>query len=231
MVLLAKIAWLGLNWLHKVGVSLVALAGLAMGMVLLRIETYAYRGYLNIRQRVTDSCLRRKIPGPKAKTTKTKKKQTMPETEHDVQALIETVNNQVTIGKTKPVAQHGPIATVVDKKTGYIKPHSSMLNQACPSGQSRIQAGLAKTGQVLQSKLMDFNVQSSDQCSSWSCGDRYEFQPAPGVRASKITSLSSDIARSLTKTSVRVVEVIPGKTTIGIEIPNTKGDGVFKRSH
>lgn len=224
-----KIAWLGLNWLHKIGVSLVALAGLAMGMVLLRIETYAYRGYLNIRQWVTDSCLRRKIPDPKAKTTKTKKKQTMPETEHDVQALIETVNNQVTIGKTKPVAQHGPIATVVDKKTGYIKPHSSMLNQACPSkANQESKQALAKTGQVLQTKLMDFNVQG--QVTSVHPGPvvtRYEFQPAPGVRASKITSLSSDIARSLTKTSVRVVEVIPGKTTIGIEIPNTKREMVY----
>src|SRR5690606_8735195 len=49
---------------------------------------------------------------------------------------------------------------------------------------------------------------------------RFEIQPAPGVKVSKITNLAKDLARSLAVISVRVVEVIPGKTTIGIEIPN-----------
>ena len=49
---------------------------------------------------------------------------------------------------------------------------------------------------------------------------RFELSPAPGLKASKITNLSSDLARSLTLQSVRVVEVIPGKSTIGLEIPN-----------
>ncbi|MGM0593940.1 MAG: DNA translocase FtsK [Pseudomonadota bacterium] len=49
---------------------------------------------------------------------------------------------------------------------------------------------------------------------------RFELQPAPGVKASKISNLSKDLARSLSTTSVRVVEVIPGKTTVGLEIPN-----------
>ena len=49
---------------------------------------------------------------------------------------------------------------------------------------------------------------------------RFEMQPAPGVRAQKITTLAKDLARSLAVISVRVVEVIPGKSVIGIEIPN-----------
>ena len=51
---------------------------------------------------------------------------------------------------------------------------------------------------------------------------RFELQPEAGMKASKITSLSKDLARSLSVTSVRVVEVIPGKSVVGLEIPNTK---------
>ena len=45
-------------------------------------------------------------------------------------------------------------------------------------------------------------------------------EPAAGIKASRITNLSKDLARSLSTVSVRVVEVIPGKTCIGLEIPN-----------
>jgi len=49
---------------------------------------------------------------------------------------------------------------------------------------------------------------------------RFEVQPAPGVKASRISGLSKDLARALSVTSVRVVEIIPGKSVIGLEIPN-----------
>ncbi|MDW8259236.1 MAG: DNA translocase FtsK 4TM domain-containing protein, partial [Gammaproteobacteria bacterium] len=49
---------------------------------------------------------------------------------------------------------------------------------------------------------------------------RYEIRPAPGTKASSITALSRDLARALSTTSVRVVEVIPGKSVMGLEIPN-----------
>ena len=50
---------------------------------------------------------------------------------------------------------------------------------------------------------------------------RFEIQPAPGTKANKITNIAQDIARSLAVSSVRVVEVIEGKSVVGIEIPNT----------
>ncbi len=51
---------------------------------------------------------------------------------------------------------------------------------------------------------------------------RFEMRPAPGVKASQITALSKDLARALSTVSVRVVEVIPGKSVMGLEIPNEK---------
>ncbi len=49
---------------------------------------------------------------------------------------------------------------------------------------------------------------------------RFELQPAPGLKVSKITNLAKDLARALSVVSVRIVEVIPGKSTVGLEIPN-----------
>jgi len=51
---------------------------------------------------------------------------------------------------------------------------------------------------------------------------RFELRPAPGVKASQITALAKDLARALSTISVRVVEVIPGKSVMGLEIPNEK---------
>jgi len=58
---------------------------------------------------------------------------------------------------------------------------------------------------------------------------RFELQLPPGTKVSKITGLSQDMARNMCVSSIRVVEVIPGKTTIGIEVPNEKRDLVSIR--
>jgi S-DNA-T family DNA segregation ATPase FtsK/SpoIIIE len=55
---------------------------------------------------------------------------------------------------------------------------------------------------------------------------RFEMRPAPGVKASQISGLSKDLARALSTTSVRVVEVIPGKSVMGLEVPNEKREVV-----
>jgi S-DNA-T family DNA segregation ATPase FtsK/SpoIIIE len=53
---------------------------------------------------------------------------------------------------------------------------------------------------------------------------RFELQPAPGLKVSKVSNLAKDLARSLSTISVRIVEVIPGKSVIGLEIPNEERD-------
>jgi S-DNA-T family DNA segregation ATPase FtsK/SpoIIIE len=77
--------------------------------------------------------------------------------------------------------------------------------------------------QAIEDKLNDFGVDA--KVMNILLGPiitRFEIQPAPGTKASKITGLARDLARSLSVSSVRVVEVIPGKTYIGLEIPNRK---------
>lgn len=80
---------------------------------------------------------------------------------------------------------------------------------------------LEAMSRLLENKLADFNI--TVEVVAVHPGPvitRFELQPSPGVKARQITNLTQDIARSLSIVSVRVVEVIAGKSTIGLEIPN-----------
>lgn len=82
---------------------------------------------------------------------------------------------------------------------------------------------LEAMSKLLELKLKDFGIDIEVMAvNPGPVITRFEVQPAPGVKVSRITNLAKDLARSLAVISVRVVEVIAGKTVIGIEIPNEK---------
>ncbi|KZY86922.1 cell division protein FtsK, partial [Oleiphilus sp. HI0072] len=80
---------------------------------------------------------------------------------------------------------------------------------------------LEHMSRLLEEKLGDFGVKAEVvEVNPGPVITRFEIQPAPGVKVSKISNLAKDLARSLAVLAVRVVEVIPGKSVVGIEIPN-----------
>ena len=89
------------------------------------------------------------------------------------------------------------------------------------SGQGYSEQSLEAMSRLLELKLKDFGVIAEVVAiQPGPVVTRFEIQPAPGVKVSKITNLAKDLARSLAVISVRVVEVIAGKSVVGIEIPN-----------
>ncbi|MGE8538869.1 MAG: DNA translocase FtsK 4TM domain-containing protein, partial [Acinetobacter sp.] len=81
---------------------------------------------------------------------------------------------------------------------------------------------LARLSELLEIKLQEFNVKAKVvEAQPGPVVTRFELDLAPGVKASKVTNISRDLARSMSMASVRVVEVIPGKPYIGIEVPNS----------
>ncbi|PVY78232.1 DNA translocase FtsK [Tamilnaduibacter salinus] len=81
--------------------------------------------------------------------------------------------------------------------------------------------------ELLEEKLGDFGVKVEVvEVNPGPVITRFEIKPAPGVKVSRITNLAKDLARSLAVISVRVVEVIPGKSVVGIEIPNEQREMV-----
>ncbi len=80
---------------------------------------------------------------------------------------------------------------------------------------------LTEMSRLLETRLQDFGVTAEvvAVCPG-PVITRFEIQPAAGVKVSKISNLAKDLARSLAMVSVRVVEIIPGKSVVGIEVPN-----------
>ncbi|MDX1597518.1 MAG: DNA translocase FtsK, partial [Marinobacter sp.] len=86
---------------------------------------------------------------------------------------------------------------------------------------------LEHMSRLLEEKLADFGVSVEVvEVNPGPVITRFEIKPAPGVKVSKISNLAKDLARSLAVLSVRVVEVIPGKSVVGIEIPNEEREMV-----
>ena len=79
------------------------------------------------------------------------------------------------------------------------------------------------TSRMIEKKLRDFGVEVRVVAASpGPVITRYEIEPATGVKGSQVVNLAKDLARSLSLVSIRVVEIIPGKTTMALELPNAK---------
>lgn len=120
-------------------------------------------------------------------------------------------------------APYSPAAAVVrvDADLEGTLPPLSILDRAEKKQQSYSPEFLENMSRLLEVKLKEFGVEVIvESVHPGPVITRFEIQPAAGVKVSRISNLAKDLARSLAVFSVRVVEVIPGKTTVGIEIPN-----------
>ena len=100
-------------------------------------------------------------------------------------------------------------------------PPLSLLDPVEPTGSGYSHDELEAMSRLLEKKLADFNVEVEVVAvHPGPVITRFEIEPAPGIKASQIQGLSRDLARALSTVSVRVVDNIPGKTVIGLEVPN-----------
>ncbi|VAX09014.1 DNA translocase FtsK [hydrothermal vent metagenome] len=107
-------------------------------------------------------------------------------------------------------------------------PPLSLLDPAKPSGYGYSKEALEALSRQVELKLRDFNVEAEVVAVfPGPVVTLFELQLAPGTKASKLTGLSKDLARALSTISVRVVEVIPGKSVVGLEIPNEQRETVY----
>ncbi|MCR4418779.1 MAG: DNA translocase FtsK 4TM domain-containing protein [Clostridia bacterium] len=103
----------------------------------------------------------------------------------------------------------------------FLLPPLSLLRRASKARNLPLSKEIYEKAQLLEQTLENFGV--SVKVTQISCGPtvtRYEVQPAPGVKVSRIISLGDDIALSLAAGGVRIEAPIPGKAAIGIEVPN-----------
>jgi S-DNA-T family DNA segregation ATPase FtsK/SpoIIIE len=102
-------------------------------------------------------------------------------------------------------------------------PPLSLLDEPPPVQETVSVETLEFTSRLIEKKLSDFGVEAKVVAAyPGPVVTRYEIEPATGVKGSQIVGLARDLARSLSLTSIRVVETIPGKNYMALELPNPK---------
>ena len=144
----------------------------------------------------------------------------MAEREHRAAPVIETPPPKP-VETSKRVLKEKQAPLFVDSAIEGSLPPISLLDVAEKQQKQYSPESLEAMSRLLEIKLKEFGVEVAvESVHPGPVITRFEIQPAPGVKVSRISNLAKDLARSLAVISVRVVEVIPGKTTVGIEIPN-----------
>ena len=109
-------------------------------------------------------------------------------------------------------------------------PPIDLLDPPKPSGKRYTADELDRLSRDVERHLGDFGIKvQAVNAMQGPVITRFELQPAPGVKGAQITNLSNDLARSLSVSRVRVIEVIEGKPYVGLEIPNQKREMVYLR--
>ncbi len=119
------------------------------------------------------------------------------------------------------------------KKNGaatFQLPPVGLLKTPPPSELRRTREELQQNAEILRTKLQDFEVEGRIvQVSPGPIITSYEFEPAAGVKVSRVVNLADDLALALKAASVRIVGPIPGRGTVAVEVPNDEASMVYLR--
>ena len=151
--------------------------------------------------------------------------------ESDTEALqkkLESRRQEAKDEKTGGVAEQ--IAARLAVKKEYVFPPMNLLNRGTGSSGTASDKEYRETAIKLQQTLRDFGVGVT--VTNVSCGPsvtRYELHPEQGVKVSRIVGLADDIKLSLAAADIRIEAPIPGKSAVGIEVPNKEKNAVYLR--
>jgi len=161
------------------------------------------------------TAIQKQSNNPKKDSIKSTPSITLPQVEKNVESNFKTTTHQA---PPKYIASEGvlPSLALLDERDTRVVGYS--------------ETELEEMSRLVEAILADFNVAVT--VVGFYPGPvitRFELQPAAGVKVSRISTLSKDLARALSVTSVRIVEIIPGKSVVGLEIPNRAREMVTLR--
>jgi len=135
------------------------------------------------------------------------------------EAIVE--NSKKQSNKSKIVDDGSILQPDNTQVAGYVLPPLSLLKKTALATDGKLAKEVANNARILEKTLESFNIKAKIiNISQGPTVTRYELEPAPGVKVSKIVNLADDIALSLAASGVRIEAPIPGKAAIGIEVPN-----------
>ena len=139
--------------------------------------------------------------------------------------IIETPPPEVPVSKKaeKRIEREKQVALFPEAIIGGQLPPLHLLDPAPPATESVSAETLEYTSRLIERKLADFGVQVKVLAAlPGPVVTRYEIEPAVGVKGAQIVNLARDLARALAMVSIRVVETVPGKSCMALELPNPK---------
>ncbi|MFT0850392.1 DNA translocase FtsK 4TM domain-containing protein [Achromobacter sp. F4_2707] len=211
---------LGLLVLIAVGASL--FFGFSWLHVAERVGLYVERGFLKLVELKTARDDRRVGQVSKAKREETvvaKQEELVHEQPVRIEPAVTSVPKSVRVEKEK---QNTLFAMPADLGGGDL-PAISLLDAPSDNVETVSADTIEYTSRLIEKKLSDFGVRVTVvSAQAGPVITRYEIEPATGVKGSQIVNLAKDLARALSLVNIRVVETIPGKNLMGLELPNPK---------
>ena len=205
-----------------------------LGVHLIKLINKAFEVFSKLLSMIQDKKkerLKNKGQAPKSELKKEIKKPLKEKVVNKLKKSSNKIETKIKIEKTAPPIEESKKSTeqrqvkMFDSSSESIIPDLSILNEAPAQQQGASKESLEALSGLLELKLKDFGITATvEEVLPGPIVTRFEINPAPGVKVSQISNLSKDLARSLSVSSVRIVEVIEGKSFIGIEIPNEQRD-------
>ncbi|MGC8928449.1 MAG: DNA translocase FtsK [Myxococcota bacterium] len=165
-----------------------------------------------------------KIVKPENSSIEVIKKDELPPVEP---RIIEPVNNKKRPRQTQKKSEEEKVS-VLDGE--YILPSTTLLKMPPRNSKRLNEEELKEYARRLEEKFRNFDIESKVvNIRPGPVITMYEMAPGPGVKLSKILALSNDIAMALEATKVRILAPIPGRSVVGVEVPNKEREGVYLR--
>lgn len=132
------------------------------------------------------------------------------------------------VSAPKPKVELQPSQNIPIAEGAYQLPPLDLLHVSPAVDQDKLKSNLEGSSQILEDTLRDFGIDAKVvEVEQGPTITRYELQPAAGVKVQRITSLENDIALVMRAASVRIIAPIPGKSRVGIEVPNVSASTVY----
>lgn len=166
------------------------------------------------------------------KLTTKKPKPESEEAPEPVPVPVATVAPPAKPKREKPVETDKGLIAGASAGTGeqFLLPPLDLLEQPTPLGQRNVMDDLKAQAQILRDTVREFELEvESGDVTKGPTVTLFELHPAPGVRVEKISALSSNIAMAMRAEKVRIQAPVPGKGTVGVEVPNSSRTTVFLR--
>jgi S-DNA-T family DNA segregation ATPase FtsK/SpoIIIE len=169
--------------------------------------------------------------GRKEKAKEAKQRPVLPK---EPPKIIETQKQQPAASRepkpAKPVQATFEFMESKESKGAYQLPSPDLLDPLPPAVKKVSKEDMLAQSELLAHKLLDFDIQGRvTQVYPGPVVTMFEFEPAPGVKVSRIVNLADDLALAMKSSSVRIVSPLPGKGAVGIEVPNNTRETVYFR--